>query len=63
MTRHVIDHARRTDEETRTRTYLEMDRRAGMHPAVRALHQRAPERSDENSRLKEFARIERGELA
>lgn len=63
MTRHVIDHAHQPDKGNRTRTYLEMDRRAGMHPAVRALHQRAPDRAEENSRLKEFVRIERGELA
>jgi hypothetical protein len=63
MTRHVIDHARQPVEGNRTRTYLEIDRRSGMHPAVKALHQRPTAQAAESSRLKEYTRIERGELA
>lgn len=60
MSRHVMDHETRRSEGTRVRIYLEMDRRNGLHPAIRALSQRAPTRGDQGRKLREYARIERG---
>ena len=57
MSRHITDHAAPKSEGTRTKTFLEMDRQSGVHPAVRELSQRAPLRGD--AKTKEFLRIDR----
>jgi hypothetical protein len=64
MSRHVAD-KRKPDQGGRLKNYLEVERATGAegsHPASRALHARPAGRS-ETARLREFARIERGQTA
>lgn len=63
MGRHIIDRATPRAEGTRVKTYLDMDRKSGLHPAIRILSQRPATRGDEGRKLREFARIERGQRA
>ncbi|MDV7270338.1 hypothetical protein RYZ20_05440 [Thioclava sp. A2] len=50
-------------EDMRMKAYLELDRRAGLHPAVKALVSRPEGRTHENTRARAYARIERGQTA
>lgn len=50
-------------EDMRMRSYLELDRRAGLHPAVKALVSRPEGRAPENTRARAYARIARGHTA
>jgi len=64
MSRHVADQ-RKPDQGGRLKNYLDVERGAGeegSHPATRALHERPAGRS-EAARMREFARIERGQTA
>lgn len=63
MTRKIIDHAEPQAEGKRVAEFVKMDRESGVHPAVQELSKRAPERSDENRKAVEYARIERGKEA
>lgn len=56
MTRHALDRPRAT-AATRTRSYLETERRAGLHPATRELIRR--DRPDSGQRVKQFLKIAR----
>ncbi|WP_376876273.1 hypothetical protein [Albirhodobacter sp. R86504] len=66
MSRHIMDQARPEPNAThageRLRCYVEIERRSGMHPAIRALHKRPATRGTDPLRLEQFARIERGQL-
>jgi hypothetical protein len=61
MTRHITDHSEPQAEGTRVKAYLDIDRQKGMHPAVRELSKRPASRSEESSKVREYARIERGQ--
>ena len=65
MSRHIIDHARNESDPhsgvDRLRSYIEIERRAGMHPAISALRKRPAMRGQQSVRLEEYARIARGE--
>ena len=61
MTKHIIDHNAPKAEGTRVKEFLDIDRKSGVHPAVKELSQRPAERGD--AKTKEFLRIERGEEA
>lgn len=65
MSRHIIDHApTKSDPQSggeRLRSYLEIERRAGMHPAIATLRQRPALRGEQSVRLEEYGRIARGE--
>jgi hypothetical protein len=56
MTRHVLDRPRKA-APTRTKSYLEVDRREGLHPSTRALLRRG--RPDMQARIKHFIAIAR----
>jgi hypothetical protein len=56
MSRHVLDRPR-TADATRTRRYLEAERREGLHPATQALIRR--ERPASGSRNVAYLRIAR----
>lgn len=46
---------------SRLKNFTAQEREAGLHPAIRALHARAPDRDPaRNSRAVHFARIQRG---
>lgn len=45
---------------TRLREFTRQEREAGTHPAVEALRSRPQMRREDNRRMVEFARIERG---
>jgi hypothetical protein len=59
MTRHVIDKSTLRDTAQRVREFLRIDRQAGLHPAVRALHVRVQDERG-SARLEQYLRIERG---
>jgi hypothetical protein len=64
MSRHVADR-RKPDQGGRLKNYVEVERSSGeegSHPATRALHERPASRS-ETTRMREYARIERGRTA
>jgi hypothetical protein len=64
MSRHIAD-KRKPDEGGRLKNYLAVERGTGAegsHPATRLVHERPASRS-ETTRLREFARIERGQTA
>jgi len=56
MTRHVLDRPR-APAETRTRRYLDADRREGLHPSTKALIRR--DRGETEARVAAFLRIDR----
>jgi hypothetical protein len=56
MTKHVLDRPRKA-APSRTRVFLETERREGLHPATRSLLRR--ERSEMPSRIKRFIAIAR----
>jgi hypothetical protein len=56
MTKHVLDRARTTGD-SRTRSYLEAERREGLHPATKALIRR--ERPASASKTRAFLTIAR----
>lgn len=61
MSRHVADR-RKPDQGGRLKNYLDVERSTGeegSHPSTRMLHERPSGRSAA-TRLREFARIERG---
>ncbi|SIS87543.1 hypothetical protein [Phaeovulum vinaykumarii] len=60
MSRHITDHDR-THEGDRAKAYAEIERREGVHPAVKELNKRPTGVTGEGKRVEEFARIERGE--
>ncbi|MBK4218027.1 hypothetical protein JJJ17_19025 [Paracoccus caeni] len=45
---------------TRLREFTRQERESGVHPSVAALHSRPQTRSDENRKVTEYSRIERG---
>lgn len=48
----------------RLRRFVQQERESGLHPAIRALHQRAHGRDgDTNGRAVQYARIARGHMA
>ncbi len=62
MSRHIADQRAVTDGG-RVKNFLTLDRTHGgeeNHPAVQNLSRRAHSRADENRRMVEFMRIERG---
>lgn len=64
MTRHVADR-RETTGNSRLKRFAEIERAhgpEGSHPAAKALHGRPTDRS-EASRMRQFARIDRGQTA
>lgn len=61
MTKHVSDQPR-SHGAARLREYTRQEREAGTHPAVETLRTRPKERSEENRKAAEFARIDRGKL-
>lgn len=60
MTRHIIDHSAPQAGGPRVKAYLEIDRRKGVHPAVKALSKRPATRSEASRKITEYTRIERG---
>lgn len=62
MTRHIIDKSSLRDATLRLREFLRIDREAGLHPAVRALHVRVQD-DRANARMAHYLRIERGHQA
>ncbi len=64
MSRHVADRIK-PDDGGRLKNYVEVERTTGeegSHRATRSVHERPASRSD-TARLREYARIERGEMA
>ena len=57
MTRHLIDHAAPQAEGPRMKHFLELARKEGLHPAIRALNQRPQIRS--GRKVAEFLRVAR----
>ena len=65
MTRHPLDHDRKTDHGARAVRYSALDRIKsgdGQHPAVKILSRRRKGQADP-ARIKQYLRIERGFLA
>ncbi len=60
MKRSPLDHPRVADAGRRLREFLRIDRAAGLHPAIRALHVRVQETPAHDPRTREFLRIARG---
>ena len=60
MTRHITDHSEPQAEGTRVKTYLDIDRKKGLHPAVQALSKRPATRGEASRKIREYTRIERG---
>lgn len=56
MTRHVLDRPR-AQAETRTRRFLDAERREGLHPSTKALIRR--DRGETDARVAAFLRIDR----
>lgn len=48
---------------TRLREFTRHERESGTHPAIDALRSRPQMRSEENRRVMEYARIERGQMS
>ncbi len=64
MSRPAADH-RASSEGNRLRRFVEFERvhgAEGSHPSTRALHERSKKR-DDGTKVREFARIERGRSA
>ena len=58
MSRHISDQPRGASS-ARLREYTRQDRESGTHPAIATLRNRPKDRSGENRKMAEFARIER----
>ncbi len=60
----MADHSEKREFEagtSRLRNFLQHERESGLHPAIKALHERPNSRSEEsNRRAVEYARIARG---
>lgn len=61
MNRHIADKASPKAEGARVRRFVELQRREGIHPAIKTLSQRTAPRS--TAKMKEFLRIERDRTA
>lgn len=61
MTRHIVDHPHQGDPATRAREFMKIERSEKPSKATRELQQAS--RGARKSRLREFARIERGQTA
>lgn len=60
--KHIADKQHETGAG-RVLHFTQHEREAGLHPAVASLHTRSRDEATENARrLREFARIERGQL-
>lgn len=60
MSRHIIDRAELKAEGPRVKRFLELQRREGIHPAIKELSKRG--RPESGARMKQFLRIERNEV-
>ena len=61
MTKHISDQPRR-HTGSRLREYTRQERESGTHPAIAFLRARPKTRNQENRKIAEYARIERGRL-
>lgn len=59
MSRHIIDRAQPKAEGSRVKRFLELQRREGIHPAIKELSKRS--RPESGARMTQFLRIERAE--
>lgn len=65
MSKHIVDQDHKSSKASRLKHYAGIERthgEEGEHPAAKAAHRRASE-TDRKSRMKEFARIDRGKRA
>ena len=61
MSRHIIDTPKQTAEGPRVKRFVELQRREGIHPNLRALNKRS--HGESLSRVTQYLRIERNETA
>ncbi|WP_207100055.1 hypothetical protein [Paracoccus shandongensis] len=62
MTRKITD-TPQDKGTTRLREFTRHERESGTHPAIEVLRSRPQMRSEENRRVVEYARIERGQMS
>ncbi|KFE36797.1 hypothetical protein [Thioclava atlantica] len=59
MARHIIDQPRPKAEGARVKRFLDLQRREGVHPAIKELSKR--DRGASRTKVTQFLRIERSE--
>lgn len=62
MTKPITDQPQ-IQRATRLREFTRQERESGTHPAIEALRTRPKMRGEENRKVVEYARIERGRLS